>query len=326
MARLVLALGATALVLAGGAAAARRHVLGHSVDGRPIVAYELGDSSASRKVLVVGCVHGNEPGGVAIANRLVRLPPPPGVDLWVVPTFNPDGEAANTRGNAHRVDLNRNFPLGWRPLTGRPLLPVRALGAGEPHRLPAAASPAARDLDLVPPAPRSRRRVRRRRRSRAAVRRAGWLRAVRLTRHPGSIVTWENRALPPRHGVCRRAAGGRAERCVGDAFRARGRHACAQVADAPPPRRPCHGLLVLSAAAAVVPAVAVRIGRLRDGRRRSGRHGGCGGRLRGGGRRDGRRRWRDGCRCDRSRGDGVLAVPLVPAVPRCGRRGRPAWS
>src|SRR5258706_10709672 len=130
---LLVATAMAALLVAGSAqaAAGRRHLLGRSVDGRPIVAYELGDPSSARKVLVVGCVHGNEPGGTTIANRLTELPPPPGVDLWVVPSSNPDGEAAHTRGNAHGVDLNRNFPLGWRPLAGVYYSGPRALSEPE---------------------------------------------------------------------------------------------------------------------------------------------------------------------------------------------------
>jgi protein MpaA len=88
-------------------------VLGRSVQGREIKAYELGDPASKRKVLIVGCIHGNEPAGIAIARALIA---PPGVDLWVVPDLNPDGVAAGTRQNAHGVDLNRNFPNGWRPI------------------------------------------------------------------------------------------------------------------------------------------------------------------------------------------------------------------
>ena len=61
MRTLVLATAVAALFAAGTAhASVHRHVLGYSLDGRPIVAYELGDPASARTVLVVGCVHGNE--------------------------------------------------------------------------------------------------------------------------------------------------------------------------------------------------------------------------------------------------------------------------
>ena len=87
----------------------RRSFTGRSVRGRPIRAFELGfGSRGSRRVLVVGCIHGDECAGTAVVRRLEQLPPPD-FDLWVVPTLNPDGRAAGTRENARGVDLNRNF-------------------------------------------------------------------------------------------------------------------------------------------------------------------------------------------------------------------------
>jgi protein MpaA len=105
-----------ALVGGSAAAASRVVLLGRSLDGRPIRAVEVGDPTGTR-VLVVGCIHGNECAGVAIATRLERTSPR-GVDLWIVPVLNPDGRAAGTRGNAHGVDLNRNFPWRWRRMRG----------------------------------------------------------------------------------------------------------------------------------------------------------------------------------------------------------------
>jgi murein peptide amidase A len=91
-------------------------VLGRSVDGRRIDAYVLGDRSARRNVLVVGCIHGNEPAGATVVARVAAADAIKGVELWLIPSINPDGEAAGTRQNAHGVDLNRNFPWHWRPL------------------------------------------------------------------------------------------------------------------------------------------------------------------------------------------------------------------
>ena len=102
-----------ALAAAGLASAAPQSpVIGHSVQGRPIVAYERGDRSAPA-TLVVGVIHGSEPAGLGVIAQLRRLPLPRHVHLWLVPTANPDGLAAGRRQNAHGVDLNRNWPAAW---------------------------------------------------------------------------------------------------------------------------------------------------------------------------------------------------------------------
>ncbi len=93
-------------------------MIGHSVRGRPIVVFENGRPPARLKVLVVGAIHGDETAGMRIAHRLIAGGPPAQTKLLVVPTINPDGVAARTRGTAHGVDLNRNFPYRWRPLSG----------------------------------------------------------------------------------------------------------------------------------------------------------------------------------------------------------------
>jgi murein peptide amidase A len=106
------ALAATGLAAAQPQAPDRSVVVGHSVRGRAIVAYERGDLTAPA-ALVVGVIHGTEPAGLAVIRRLRRVSLPVGVHLWLVPTTNPDGLAAGTRQNAHGVDLNRNWPTAW---------------------------------------------------------------------------------------------------------------------------------------------------------------------------------------------------------------------
>ena len=107
---------AFAALVVSAPAAARTVQLGRSWEGRPIEAIEVGNPSGAR-VLVVGCVHGDETAGIAIAEALAHAAPRD-LDLWIVPDLNPDGVAAGTRQNAHGVDLNRNFPWRWRPLGG----------------------------------------------------------------------------------------------------------------------------------------------------------------------------------------------------------------
>jgi len=104
--------------LAPAQAAPAETVIGHSVEGRAIRAERIGSPRARVKVMVVGAVHGNEPAGKAVVARLRRTRPPRGTALWLIEDANPDGSAAGTRHNANGVDLNRNFPYGWRPQDG----------------------------------------------------------------------------------------------------------------------------------------------------------------------------------------------------------------
>jgi hypothetical protein len=93
--------------------------IGRSAQGRFITVTASGDPAAERRVLVIGCIHGTECAGVPVTRRLQRGPrgcPPADADVWVVPDLNPDGRAAGVRVNGRGVDLNRNFPAGWRPL------------------------------------------------------------------------------------------------------------------------------------------------------------------------------------------------------------------
>ncbi|HEU5063627.1 MAG TPA: DUF2817 domain-containing protein [Solirubrobacterales bacterium] len=120
------------------ASAAERSVIGRSVEGRPIVSVRVGSKEPTMRMLVIGAVHGNERAGTRIARLLIRLGAPRGAELLVVPTLNPDGVAARARGNAHGVDLNRNFPFDWRPLTGGEYSGPRPLSEPESraaHRL-----------------------------------------------------------------------------------------------------------------------------------------------------------------------------------------------
>ena len=115
-------------------------------------------------MLVIGCIHGDEDAGPAVVDQLMTAPVPDGVDLWLVPSMNPDGQAHRTRTNVHQVDLNRNFPKNWAPLgqpgdsqyagTGPASEPETAAVVGAHRARPAVAG------DVVPPGPQPHRRRR----------------------------------------------------------------------------------------------------------------------------------------------------------------------
>ena len=194
--------------------------LGRSWQGRPIEAFEVGNPAGTR-VLVVGSIHGNETGGMAVARALERLAPR-GLDLWIVPDLNPDGAAAGTRRNAHGVDLNRNFPWHWRPLRrGLRLRPAPALGTRGPDRKGPDPPAAAPSDGLVPPAPRPGLGLRRQPASRASVR-AHFRAALppdAATRRERDLVAEQHAARDDR--VRGRAAGRRAGTESGRPLRAR---------------------------------------------------------------------------------------------------------
>lgn len=89
-----------------------RRIIGQSVEGRALEAFRMGDPNGVT-VVVIGVIHGNEDAGLLITDQLVTREIPKGINLWVVPTMNPDGTALDQRGNANMVDLNRNFPYNW---------------------------------------------------------------------------------------------------------------------------------------------------------------------------------------------------------------------
>jgi len=93
----------------------REVTIGMSHLGRPIVAVQIQDSP-HRPVIAIGSIHGDESMGLEVVERLRNSPDiPEGLNLWIIPTVNPDGLAASVRGNARGVDLNRNFATDdWR--------------------------------------------------------------------------------------------------------------------------------------------------------------------------------------------------------------------
>jgi protein MpaA len=58
-------------------------------------------------------IHGDERAGLEVLDE-ISATELDGVQLWVIPSLNPDGMRARERRNARGVDLNRNFPFRWR--------------------------------------------------------------------------------------------------------------------------------------------------------------------------------------------------------------------
>jgi hypothetical protein len=93
-------------------------IIGHSVEGRPLEVFTFGSGSL-RRLMVFGIHGGVESNTVALADELIaQLTQHPELipaenTLLMLRVLNPDGLARGTspdsRGNAHSVDLNRNW-------------------------------------------------------------------------------------------------------------------------------------------------------------------------------------------------------------------------
>jgi protein MpaA len=100
---------------AGATSAVQREerIIGTSVQGQHIIALHRWRPGATKTVLVIGNMHGDERAGLRVVTRLASRSVPIDVNLWVIGSVNPDGTAADRRTNSHGVDLNRNFPRRW---------------------------------------------------------------------------------------------------------------------------------------------------------------------------------------------------------------------
>lgn len=108
--------GQTSSAEAATAPVMKRYVIGKSVKGRPIYAFHRYYPGAKKTTVVIGSIHGDEKAGMRVVALLKKRTPARNLNLWLIPTANPDGTAAYRRTNAHGVDLNRNFPYRWRSI------------------------------------------------------------------------------------------------------------------------------------------------------------------------------------------------------------------
>jgi protein MpaA len=210
---------ALALPVALAVAGERRTIdAGESVRGRTIAAQLQGREDAPTRILAIGQIHGDEPGGLRVIEGLRGMRVPRGVALWTVRSVNPDGARLGIRQNVRGGDLNRNFPRGWR--SSEP--GSRYYGGRRPLSQPESRA-AARLIRRLRPritiwfhqpygfvveTPSADRRVWRR-----YARLAG-TNTARLPRYPGTATRWQNHRFPRSDAFVVELQGGRVSRAT----------------------------------------------------------------------------------------------------------------
>jgi len=114
----------------------RLDTIGYSVQGRAIWAMRVTDypgiEENEAEIRLPGNMHGDEHIGTEVPLYFLRYlltnyasntqvqDLVNNREIWIIPTLNPDGKVANTRGNANNVDLNRDYGYFWGGEGGSP--------------------------------------------------------------------------------------------------------------------------------------------------------------------------------------------------------------
>lgn len=119
--------------------------IGHSVLGQPLEAIRIGNGQ--RAIVIAGALHGTEANAArlveTLAARFANLVEimPPEVRIYFLPRLNPDGLASDSRYNANRVNLNRNWDTNdWQPDSYMSVGVVRGGGGAYPFSEPETAA------------------------------------------------------------------------------------------------------------------------------------------------------------------------------------------
>jgi len=95
-------------------------IYGQSVEKRDLFLHGKGELVGG--VLLIAGIHGDERATVLLLESFLeeKLAAAPPLGFAAIPIANPDGYARNSRYNANRVDLNRNFGTNWNAASVEP--------------------------------------------------------------------------------------------------------------------------------------------------------------------------------------------------------------